>query len=395
MNNFITGYDFFKKTKLLCKPIKEWIKVDKYVSGSGGSNNLIIIGKINKMEIIIKLIPRVKKFNNEKAAKNNDQLEIVFYKYFSKKYLLNNITPHIVGIYSSQDCPNIHKMFDDKYSTLKCPTLKKIIYENIKRNNVCKFIHTINDDIADDSFDMCLLEYCPLTIDGEMEKLFKNLMNKKINFSVIEDFIYRTNFQIIYTIACLQHKDKYFTHNDLFLRNILGVNESSYNQNDFVEYQIFNKKFYLPANGFYSKINDFGMTVIYPTIKPNFITEDIGVRRNWKKDDDKSDIYNYLYDFYDGNNLGSKSTMKILDELEIKSKYVREIREIFNSFIKTNEIDKMNKSNKNTLAWTRNISGHEFLEKLIKTPKEYLLSNVFKRYSKLPKGGNVVNVYKC
>ena len=389
MESFISIYKDLNKSKLLCRPFNTWIKDIKYAYGSGGSSNLIIIGKLNDKKIVIKLVPHFKKRPIQKKSPNNDIIEIVLYKYFTKKYILKNITPHIVGIYNHRYCSNLKKILP------KCPSMKTLLTKkNVKVSTICMFKDK-SKRLFEKEYEVVLLEYCHTTIHDEMKKLLKRLINKKINFVIIEDFIYRVCFQIIYTLDCLQKNDKYFTHNDFFLRNILGVNEHIYRDNDYIEYIIHNKSFYLPANGFYSKINDFGYSVIYPKIKPNIVSKDTGPFswHLWKYNDKKSDIYNFFYDFYDGSNFGATSTMELIKKLKIRSNYKNKIKDIFNKFIKVNQIDKMNSINKYRLWSIWNISKYDFLQKLVRTPKEYLLSNIFKRYIKLPKNGKIIRTF--
>ena len=390
MDNFISLYKDLSKSRLMCKPFDEWINNIKYTGGSGGSSNLIVIGKFNDKKIVIKCVPHFKKDTLEKKARNNDIVEIVLYKYFTKKYLRRGITPHIVGIYNHKYCSNINNIFRN----IKCPNLKDILTKkDIKKSKLCDFKNM--DRFFEKEYELCLLEYCHTTIHDEMKKMLKKLINKKIYFIMVEDFIYRVHFQIIYTLACLQKNDKYFTHNDFFLRNILGVNEYIYNDADYVKYKIYNKIFYLPANGFYSKINDFGFTVIYPTIKPNTVRKDRGPMKSkiWKPNDKKSDIFNFFYDFYDGSNFGAFSTIEIAKKLKLNTRYKNRIKDIFKKFINVKQIDKMNSINKKRLGWTWNISSYDFLNKLVKTPKEYILSNIFKRYTKLPKDGKIIKSF--
>ena len=57
MNNFSNS----KNIKLQCKPFESWIKDIVIYSGSGGSNNIIILGKSKNVPIVVKCIPRKKK----------------------------------------------------------------------------------------------------------------------------------------------------------------------------------------------------------------------------------------------------------------------------------------------------------------------------------------------
>ncbi len=396
MDNFEDLYKDLKHLRLKCQPFESWLKVTRYVTGGGGSSNIIIIGKYKRRDIVIKLSPRFIKMGHEKAPKNNDIVEIVLYKYFTKKYILADVTPHIVGLYTSSGCPKLQLMFKG----LRCPTMRDVFIKNKEMNRLCKYKHdTLDSPLIDNKFEMSLLEYCPYTVDGEMEKLVELVKDGEMGVSSIEYFIYRVCFQIIYTLACLQKKEKNFTHNDLFLRNILGIVENKYQYNDYVEYKIFGKSFYLPANGFYSKLNDFGFSVIYPTIKPNFVTNKVGPFpwNNWRFNDKKNDIFNFFHSFYDGQNLGSSNTMFLLEKHKMDRGIMDDIRNVFAQFLDTDIIDKINDNNRIEFDWLWSTAGDQFqfLQKTVKEPQEYLLSKVFKRFEVLPHDGHVVRIYSC
>ena len=65
-------------------------------------------------------------------------------------------------------------------------------------------------------------------------------------------------FQIIYTIVSIQKIYPYFTHNDLFIRNILGLREKD--NGNYYTYTFNDKNYYINQKLFYPKINDFGKT---------------------------------------------------------------------------------------------------------------------------------------
>ena len=153
-----------------------------------------------------------------KEIPNYDMVEIKIYKYLTKKYLDTCITPHIVGIYQHEKCNNIKRFLNKK-----CPKLKDLLTKKkYKKFNdkICKFNKKLFR--FQDKFHIMLLEYTPLKIDTFFEKLIKDFKSKKIRFRVIEDYILRIIFQIIFTLAHLQDNEEYFYHGDLFLRNILG-----------------------------------------------------------------------------------------------------------------------------------------------------------------------------
>jgi hypothetical protein len=79
------------------EPIDILLKNGSVHTGSGGSDNYIIVNG----EQVLKIIPNRKKYWNEIHKKKNDQEEIKFYNYFTQHLLLKNKTPHIVGSYES------------------------------------------------------------------------------------------------------------------------------------------------------------------------------------------------------------------------------------------------------------------------------------------------------
>lgn len=108
--DFILLNNNLRYDKISCNVVDQF-KIKKIIFGSGGSNNIILdVDDLNKNnKLIIKIIPDFIYFN-VKIKPNHDQLEIKFYQFFTKKYLLTARTPHIVGIYSYQKCSQIDKL---------------------------------------------------------------------------------------------------------------------------------------------------------------------------------------------------------------------------------------------------------------------------------------------
>ena len=79
------------------EPIDTLLKNGSVHTGSGGSNNYILVNG----EQVLKIIPNKKKYWNTIHKTKNDQEEIKFYNYFTRHLLLKNKTPHIVGSYES------------------------------------------------------------------------------------------------------------------------------------------------------------------------------------------------------------------------------------------------------------------------------------------------------
>lgn len=383
--------DFYKKKQFYKKEkynLPKIIKSNKQIfSGSGGSHNIIIIHN----DIAIKIIPEVNKHPLEKTKRDNDQKEIKYYILFTNELILQDITPHIVGYYSHYKLFDIEPIFPKKCLTISQKlllSLKKIDYV---KETVCRMKEEYENKIIMSRADILILEKCDATISKETYNII-NTKNKN-KYKLLVEFIHRTIFQFMYSMACIQKKYPHFIHNDMFLRNILGVYETEFNDNDCVEYIWNNESYYLPANGFYLKINDFGYSLNPPKIVSTVLTD---IKFNplgsmWEYDDQKRDIYTFLYDYYDGANLGNSSIMNIIGNKSYKIK--KFIRKQFAKYINVQLIDKIHKNSRYLLHWIWNIKNIKLLQDSILLPHQYFSKNIFKRY-KAKKNWNVVKTFQ-
>lgn len=367
------NFDLYKKysyENLSCKAINKIMKIKNILGGSGGSNNIIYVGheKSNKdNKFVIKLIPRYK-IKMYKIQPNGDQNEIKFYTLFTNNFVLKNKTPHIVTMYNYSKCDDIKKII-----TFKCPTMDEMLH---KRHNDFIERFCMNDNKQHTLLNKCnilMLEYCPINLSDYVDNIFKkkNLIDK----------LHEIIFQIAFTLSVIRDKYPTFYHRDFFVRNILGHIEDRYEKNDYVKYVYHEKVFYLKANGFISRINDFGMSIM-KDIKNSTIKTNIKYN--------KSDFFNFLYDLYDGNNLGSTSLKKMAEGNKIKFSL---IRKYFKKFMDMKKLDKMIKINKNIIDWNWNIENIKSLRSIIKTPEEYLLDGTFSEFMELPTNGKVIKIY--
>jgi len=351
--------------------------------GGGGSSNLIYIAD----KFVYKIIPYFKKEASDIKRFDNDQKEMNVYKILTKEFILTNRTPHIVGYYDHYKmklptvfgiCPSM----EEKY-------FKKDPFKNMSIR-VCRLKDRIDKGKIKETADVIVIEKSPNDISKTISELLKT--NKTNKFIELGKLIDRISFQTIFTLAVILDKYPTFVHNDFFLRNILGTMENKYEMNEYVEYNFKGKKFYLPANGFYIKINDFGYTLAKSKMISTMIFAiDRSIIGMPKIDCNKCDVFNFLHDFYDGQNLDAKSVMTIMKKKSEKNK--KYIRNIFKKYIDVKIIDKINKVNRSTLNSTWAIKEVNLLKKTVKTPKQYLNGTTFKKYKKLPKNGVVVKKY--
>ncbi|AZL89253.1 serine/threonine-protein kinase [Megavirus baoshan] len=399
--NFNNLYDKLHDYKINCKIIDN-VDVKNILFGSGGSSNIILdVENKNEDRFIIKIIPDFI-YTNVKIKPDYNQLEIKFYNFFTKKYILTNRTPHIVGLFQNIKCQNISSLLKKiKSKNLKCPTFEDTL---TKRNNVsladykiCDLLLNYEMKLLDPNFDMVLLEYCPIDLSKFLKNTVENIhfadkneVNKLIiNFSYN---IYRILFQIIFTMAIIKDDYPGFLHGDFFVRNILLTNVKDHNENDYIAYHYQQRIFYLPANGLYSKINDFGMSIIVNELQNSTYELDKNQNKKYRVNpfNTKNDIFNLLHDIYSGQNIGTISLIELSSKLNINIDKIYHLRNIFKRFIDVDKIDEINLINHETLDTTWFIDGVKTLENTVNSPHEYLVNKTFEIFQELPKNAKII-----
>lgn len=368
--------------------IKVGIKKNKLVFGSGGSSNLIILNDDYILKIIPKFIDK-----NLKKQRNNDELEGEYYKTLTDNIILKNKSPHIVGIYKKYTLQDIKFIFPTKCISLdekiKLPSENRDYdIERLCDLKKCYYRSTIEKKAS-----ILVLENCPTTIGEQIHNILKSKDKSNIHHNLIQ-IIRRIIFQIIFTLTIIQESYPDFIHNDLFLRNILAMYDNSHDPDDYVQYNYKNKNYYLPANGIYVKINDFGYSL--NIAKNSSLIDEINkdTNSNFELKNNKRDIYTFLRDLYDGPGHGSKSIIALLD-LHIKNNLKRKklltlVRKEIGKFIDYKTIDKLNK---NILDWTWSIGESKILMNTVKKPNEYFKNESFENFINLPNNGRVVKIF--
>lgn len=388
--DFKKQYDIFHNLKLGCNISKQFT-IHRIMMGSGGSNNIILdVTDKDDNPLIIKIIPDMV-CSNCSITPDYNQLEIKFYQFFTKKYILTDRTPHLVGIFGHSTCTGLDRLIGNIMFE-PCPSYEDRLVKKLKRNaiddNLCSLLLKYDLQMIESDFDIITLERC----DNDFSfYLYSNM--KKIDKLI--DELNRILFQIIFTLAIIKDDYPGFLHGDLFVRNILVDQINDYSDNDYVAYYYDKKIFYLPANGPCSKINDFGMTVIADVIEPNTYSLDKKLHRYYHKNpfDTKTDIFNVLHDIYDGQNLGTVSIRSYSEMNKIPPSRLTKIVSFMNQFINTKLIDKINRNNKRLLDSTWDIDSISILENSVKAPSEYLLGKYFDSFLKLPSNGKIIRKF--
>ena len=122
---------------------------------------------------------------------------------------------------------------------------------------------------------------------------------------------------------------------------------------------------------FYPKINDFGLT--------NLDKDNKDVKLY---DNEYKDMYNILYDVYNGGNLGAKSLSEILKENDYKIKFVKKY---FSNYFNVDKVDEFVKNSKKNMDWDwYNILDDEFRNEIeLKNPKELLENYFYPKFNKI------------
>ena len=131
-----------------------------------------------------------------------------------------------------------------------------------------------------------------------------------------------------------------------------------------------NKKYFVPQKIFFPKINDFGLTNLNDDHK-NF--------KLYKSE--YKDIYNILFDVYNGQNLGANSLTELCKENPNKLKF---IKSYFSTFFNVDIIDDYITNSKNQMNWNwSSILDSEFFKSIeMKNPVDLLneyFHNIFRK----------------
>jgi len=308
--------------KSLCKNIP---KDSKKIFGSGGSRTVIIITpekKVYKYFTVFSYKDMDDKWIKKEIA--NFRREINIQKELTKNIVVKNLSPHIAKLDDFLFCKSSpHFLFKD------CPSFKKLLKtpsQKIKLPKECYYLIQGYPVKIEKGFLIANIEYCPLTLGDVILKLMRKT-NK-----TLENNLNRLLFQLIYTLAIIEKKYPYFVHHDLFIRNVL-VTENKGGKNDYFRYYFGKYIFDVPANGYITKITDFGETNLD---KKNQETPKLVKSPH-------EDVFNIIYDIYNGSNLGSKSCMSIARKRK-NGKKENFLHEYFSKFINTKLIQEIEKN---------------------------------------------------
>lgn len=375
------------------KDIKKAIKEKSVTLGSGGSSNIIIL----RPDFVIKVIPDKKNFLL-KVKPNNDYLETEIYNKLTQDFLLTNKTPHIVGFYKKYILEDIKIALPHKCLTLDERIMTPFHKKDLITENLCVIKKSFEDNQIDKKAAIIILENCPTTIHEQLQLLLGRKQKPDEKTHKFNQFIKRVIFQFMITLGKIHLEYPDFVHNDLFLRNILAVNVYEYEPTDYVEYNHFGKKYYVPANGIYIKFNDFGYSL--NLLKKNSTLENEIVNSSNNSFEIKNplrDVYTFLFDLYDGPGLGAQSVKTVINnqikDNKLKNILIASFKKQIGMFFNYKQIDKIHSLNMGSLDWIWNISESKILMGTVKKPNDYFKLNLFKNFMVLPDNCRIVKIY--
>jgi|LauGreDrversion4_2_1035121.scaffolds.fasta_scaffold57760_3 hypothetical protein len=387
LDKFVSNYFSIKKT------IKKAVKEKKVTIGSGGSSNIIIL----RPDFVIKVIPDTKNFLL-KVKPNNDYLETEIYNKLTQNFLLANKTPHIVGLYKKYVLEDIRIALPHKCLTLDERIMTPFGKKDWITERICEVKKSVEENKIDKKATIIILENCPTTISEQVQLLLGKKQKPDEKIHKFNQFIKRVIFQFMLTLGKIQLEYPDFVHNDLFLRNVLAVNILDYEPTDYVEYNHLGKKYYLPANGIYIKLNDFGYSL---NILPSNSTLENEIKNtpnnNFEIKNPLRDVYTFLFDMYDGPGFGSQSVKTVINnqikDNKLKSALTTNFKKQIGMFFNYKQIDKIHSLNIGILDMLWNISESKILMGTVKKPNDYFKLNLFKHYTILPDNCRVVKIY--
>lgn len=303
----------------------------KIYFGSGGSDGIIAVLDDKAYKYFPLFVrPHMDK-NAIKDLLNDNKYEINVIRDLTKNFIKPNLTPHLIEYYNYGICnkipTNIFRM---------CKSYDEYLLEKKKSENQCKLIHekVYPRQLVSPMY-VLEMEKGTGSLENAIEIIAKKPWNK------IAELLDRLYFQVFYTLETIRDVHPDYSHNDLFIRNILTKNIQDAD-GKYIRYHHNNMTWDVPANGLFIKLNDFGMNQISNKFnKVNKINIPL-------IDDPYRDYFSILYDVYNGGNLGGKS-LKSLMKNKLK---LKQLDKYYNQFMDIKVINKIIKNNKkNHLDW--------------------------------------------
>jgi hypothetical protein len=350
-------------------------KKSKLIFGSTGNNSIIALTPREDAYKIFPLI--IYPFNTKlmiNQMNNNTKYEILIIKKLTKNIVDKNLTHHIIKYINNFKS---YKYLDILFKN--CPSYNDYLLSKKKSSDKCNLIYSNNPIKLGNSTHILQIEQATGSLKDEIIKISKE------KWIIINLFLDRLFFQVFYTLESIKRVYPNFSHNDLFIRNILTKeNKYKYKNDDYFRYYYKGNVFDLPAQGLFIAFNDFGISDLTPTLTNKY--------RNYMKIiiNPQRDYFSILFDVYNGSNLGSNSLYNL-----IKNKYnLNKIDKYFNQFMNIKVIKKIIDNKKKTyLDWNwNNMYDPKFNTLIGLKDKSYFINYFLNKYP-TNNSHNIVNTF--
>ena len=319
-------------------------------------------------------------------------IEQLFTVFLTEKILDNNITPHIIRcIYAQKKCNGLSALIK-KIIGRDCPSRKIRVNQNIDNDWVgkyCDVVNQIDAGILDDKYESLMVETWGksmntyiLSMARELE--YENSFRYDRKLMLAEKKIDRLYFQIMFTLAAIRSKYPGFIHGDLFTKNIVVDDISSYGPDEYFEYHLFGKIFYFSCNGSHAKLIDFQ----FSRMANNPGTEELSIDNIFGDSavynmrgtiNDTTDTWGITGDtIYEIYSFGYPAASKLAKMIE---KYVN--MEFYQQAVEARD----------RYGWVYGTDGVDSIAKAVKLPEGYIRSDIFDKYTIKPPGAKIVKSF--
>jgi hypothetical protein len=210
---------------------------DKLVFGDGGSTAIILIKDkyAYKIFTLYSFSDNPNKKKNRKIMNKNTINEMMIYMLLTIKIINEKISNHIVKCYELFECDNAEKIFN------KCGKsyVDFIKTEDNKKLKLCyQYFSNYPNKKLEKNYKAIKMEYC----DYSCAEFISDI--SQMPSIMIEKYLDVFFFQMLHTLLSIQSVFPSFNHNDLFIRNIIGLKEKD--NGNYYCYRYLEHKYYVP-----------------------------------------------------------------------------------------------------------------------------------------------------
>ena len=376
----------YKKNSLTSKIIDNY-HIDNVTMGRDKTMNIFVRSKDTRKKYYIKWYEHDID-DADGSWESRVKLEQAFAKFLLDKFVLTGKTPHINRYLDLvSDCENADEQIELMLGR-DCPPIRNIIGVDIDRNVANPFCVKVSDiraSMLSDKYDLMISQYGGKPLYDFMDRLCLSV--EKRGFRRSEFFrrkveeLNRIYFQMIFTIAVIKEQYPGYIHGNLFSRNIVVDVVNTYSNLDYLAYHINGKIFYTKCNGPHAKMIDFEESRIN---KPgmDFRTLFPGKKEVYYPtgpDDEYFDMWSLLgIQWYNSVQCGHDCRI------------ITHVLEKFLNMDISKDIAKLLRNPGVRHYVDSGIQGLDKMESFVKKPMEYLESDIFDEYTKLPDNARII-----